>query len=197
MLNRVFTEAEMHLNMLKPLHPVWVSYGHQSCDGQPDQWELLGIDKHQCKWRLCHAYDHELNDDGPLYEFKPIVECPVDVRVRAAKVVRRLHERIVRSKEEYIPQVDEAIKEFTLSKDKVLLDRIRKNGIPWMGLQSALIGALPKIIEESERSRIAYANVPRAMDQLIGAGKWERDKRPCKSTGGKTTTTWLVLKPKA
>jgi DNA helicase HerA-like ATPase len=82
----------------------------------------------------------------------------------------------------------------TLTKDKVLLERIRKTGIPWMGLQSALIDALPKIIEESERGRIAYANVPRAMDQLIGAGKWDRDKRPCKSTGGKTTTTWLVLK---
>src|SRR5262249_15878994 len=112
-LNQLLTEAEQRLKSLKPLHPVWVDYDHDSGDGQPDRWEILGLVKYQSKWRLCHAYDNELNDDGSVYELKPIVECPVEIRVRAAKVVRRLHEEIVKSKEAYIPQVDEAIKELT------------------------------------------------------------------------------------
>jgi hypothetical protein len=82
----------------------------------------------------------------------------------------------------------------TLSKDTTLLDRVKRSGIPWMGVQSALISALPDVIEESERSKIAYANVPRAMDLLFGVGKWDREKRPSKSTSG--TTLWLVLKTK-
>jgi hypothetical protein len=111
-LNQLFTEVERHLKSLKPLHPVWVAFDLNQCDGQPDRWELLGLTKHGDKWRLCHAYDHDQNVYGPLHE-QPIVECPVEVRVRAAKVVRQLHEKIVKSKEEYIPLVDEAIKELT------------------------------------------------------------------------------------
>jgi hypothetical protein len=111
-LNQAFVEAEQRLKALKPLHPVWVDYNHDYCEGQPDQWELLGLFKHQGKWRLCHATDHEMNDCG-FDDIKPVVECPVDVRVRAAKIVRQLHEKIVKSKEEYIPQVDEAIRELT------------------------------------------------------------------------------------
>jgi hypothetical protein len=111
-LNLLFNATEQHLKALKPLHGVWVDYNHQSYDGQPGEWELLGLDKHQGKWRLCHGTDHDLNDYGVLNE-QPIVECPVDVRVRAVKVVRQLQEKIVKSKEEYIPTVDEAIKELT------------------------------------------------------------------------------------
>ncbi len=111
-LNQAFVEAEQLLKSLKPLHPVWIDYNRDSSDGQPDRWEVLGLNKYQGKWRLCHATDNELNEYG-CNDIKPIVECPVDVRVRAAKVVRQLHEKVVKSKEEYLPQVDEAIKELT------------------------------------------------------------------------------------
>jgi hypothetical protein len=109
-LNQALNEAEQRLKALKPLHPVWVAYEHQQFEGEPGFWELLGISKHQGKWRLCHGCDNDLNDYGPL-QVQPIVECNVDVRVRAARVVRQLHEEIVKSKEAYIPFVDEAINE--------------------------------------------------------------------------------------
>ena len=109
-LNQLFTEAEQIVKALRPLHSVWVDYGHDHCNGQPDCWDLLGITKHQGKWRLCHAIDNDLNEYGPL-EVKPIVECVVEVRVQAAKIVRQLREKIVKSKEQYVPKVDEAIKE--------------------------------------------------------------------------------------
>src|SRR5262249_39771199 len=107
-LNLLFVTAEQHLKALKALHPVWVCYAPNE-DGS---YEILGMTKHQEKWRLCHGYDHEQND-GPAIEVRPIMECPIDVRVRAAEVVRELKEKMVKSKEEYIPRVDEAIKQLT------------------------------------------------------------------------------------
>ncbi len=110
-LNMTFTTAEQHLKALKPLHPVWLQYELELFDG--GNCELLGLCKYQGKWRLCHAMDHDSAAGGLVEEIKPIVECAVDVRVRAAKVVRKLREKIVKSKEEYIPQVDAAIEELS------------------------------------------------------------------------------------
>ena len=94
-LNQAFVEAEKRLKALKPLHPVWLDYGHVRCEGEPEWWELLGLTKYQGKWRLCHASDHEMNDYG-FDNIKPVVECAVDVRVRAAKAVRQLHEAMTK-----------------------------------------------------------------------------------------------------
>ncbi len=107
-LNQLFTHVEQFLKSLKPPHDVWVYYDHEY-DGSMD---VLGLAKHQDKWRLCHAFDHERNDDGPL-SIQPVVECPVGIRIRASKQVRDLQAAIVRKKEEFIPLVDEAIQELT------------------------------------------------------------------------------------
>jgi hypothetical protein len=112
-LNQLFSIVEQRLKSLKPLQPVWHIYAHERIEGQVEEWELLGLTLYQGKWRLCHGHDHELNAEGPILDIKPIIECPVDIRVRASQVVRQLHEKIVQSKEEYIPQVDQAIKELT------------------------------------------------------------------------------------
>jgi hypothetical protein len=112
-LNQLYSIVEQRLKSLKPLHPVWLAYAHSHVEGQTDDWELLGLMLYQGKWRLCHGHDHDLNVDGPILDVKPIIECSVDIRVRATQVVPQLEERIVRSKEEYIPQVDQAINNLT------------------------------------------------------------------------------------
>jgi len=111
-LNQLLSEAERHLRGLKPVHPVWVDYERVYPPGGVAYWEVLGISKYVDRWRLCHAYDNEMNEEGFL-EIKPIVECPVEVRVRAANEVRRLHEAIIKSKEDYVPCVDKAIEDLT------------------------------------------------------------------------------------
>jgi hypothetical protein len=115
-LNQKFTEVELQLRELKPIYSVWVDYAHWSAPNGPDFWELLGLTKHQGKWRLCHAEDDEMNanveGEAPL-NIKPLVECPIEIRVRAAAEVRKLHEAIVKSKESFIPLVDQAIQELT------------------------------------------------------------------------------------
>jgi hypothetical protein len=107
-LNQHFAQAELLLKSLKPPHDVWVEYAHSGDEGSGRYWELLGIAKHQNKWRLCHAYDHDFEDRS---DSVPVVECPIEIRIRAAKLVRQLRERIVKAKEDFVPTVDEAIKE--------------------------------------------------------------------------------------
>ncbi|MDB5347274.1 MAG: hypothetical protein JWP89_5651 [Schlesneria sp.] len=116
-LNQRLVEAELHLRGLRPIHSVWVEYGHSSHpDGGPMEWEVLGITKLkerlQEKWRICHGEGRE-GSDFIVENLKPIIDCPVEMRVRAAGVVGKLHEAIVKSKEAYVPQVDAAIRELT------------------------------------------------------------------------------------
>jgi hypothetical protein len=109
-LNQLFVQAEQQLRSLKPPHAVWFPYAHRSYDYGVHFCDLIGLDKYNDAWRLLHATDNSENEEG--YEnITPIVECPVNVRIEAAKVVGRLHEEIVKAKEAYTSQVDEAINE--------------------------------------------------------------------------------------
>lgn len=71
------------------------------------------------------------------------------------------------------------------------LSKIRA-GIPWMGVQAALRDELPVVIELSERNQIAYNNVTRLLDTLLGAGAWRTERRQRKSGPG--LTSWIIVK---
>lgn len=51
----------------------------------------------------------------------------------------------------------------TVSKDTALIDRIRKSGIPWMGVLKALEEALPDVLDD--RHNVAYGLVPQFMNK--------------------------------
>jgi len=74
-----------------------------------------------------------------------------------------------------------------------LIDKIKRNGVPWMSIISFLKGALPTFIDEREREKMAYNNTRKSMDEIFGDGNWENDRRPSKSQPGKMTT-WIVIK---
>ncbi|MCI0724926.1 MAG: ATP-binding protein [Acidobacteria bacterium] len=76
--------------------------------------------------------------------------------------------------------------------DTATLDRIRKTGLPWRGVQQSLFEVLPGVLGSQERDKLAYRLVPRAMSETFGKDKWETEKRPSKSGSG--MTTWVVLK---
>lgn len=80
----------------------------------------------------------------------------------------------------------------TVANDKALMDRLRKNGIPWMGVVTALEYALPDLLED--RHDIAYKLVPRFLIETFGERDkaWETKKQPKKEGSG--TTTWVYLK---
>jgi len=109
--------AEAFFRHLKPIHAIWVAYGHEYEDsGHCNSWEMLGIVKCSNKWQLCHGWG--INDDVLVVDPRPIFDRPVDVRVRAAFAIRKLHEAIIKAKENYVPEVDKAIEEI----DSMLLD---------------------------------------------------------------------------
>jgi hypothetical protein len=76
--------------------------------------------------------------------------------------------------------------------NKPTLDRIRRTGLPWRGVQQSLFEALPDVLDTQERNNLAYRLVPRAMNEIFGKDKWETERRPSKSGSG--TTTWIILK---
>ena len=77
-----------------------------------------------------------------------------------------------------------------VAQDKVLLDRIRGNGLPWRGVVEALETALPDVLDD--RNKIAYDLVRQFMDELFGVDKWQTERRPSKTSSG--TTTWVVVR---
>lgn len=79
-----------------------------------------------------------------------------------------------------------------LRNDAKTLNTLRTTGIPWMGVLSLLQKALPNVIDQSERNRLAYSLVPMALDSVIGRDKWITEKRQKKSGPG--MTTYIVLK---
>jgi hypothetical protein len=78
----------------------------------------------------------------------------------------------------------------TVAQDKVTLDRISGNGLPWRGIIEALERALPDLLDG--RKDIAHNLVRPFMDSVFGPDKWETERRPSKSSSG--MTTWVVLK---
>ena len=74
----------------------------------------IGFRKHEGKWRLCFMkyyadYIGPQNSDPIIW--KPIVECMVEDRVCAAPHIGLLREEIVKSKEDFVPKVEQAIYE--------------------------------------------------------------------------------------
>ena len=110
-LSQLLTEAELHLRVLKPLRPVWIAYNHHEIGNGFTACDMLGMLKRGEKWRLCHAYSDDM--EGNITDVQPIIECPIEIRLRAANQVRKLHEEMVKAKEQIIPEVDAAIKELT------------------------------------------------------------------------------------
>ena len=74
--------------------------------------------------------------------------------------------------------------------DAKFLERIRRRGVPWRGVQERIKQELPDSLPN--RDQIAYELVPRAMNAAFGAqsSHWDTVKRPSRSGSGKTT--WII-----
>lgn len=108
-LNKALCVAELRLKELRPFQAVWVHYNHQTDDVTgAGLYEALGIDKVNSQWRLVHGHDDDRNEGLP-YNVKPLVECPINVRIRAVQELYKLKAKIVAVKEKFIPEVENAI----------------------------------------------------------------------------------------
>ncbi len=80
----------------------------------------------------------------------------------------------------------------TFKNDLTTIQRIKQKGLPWMGILKVLENALPDIIDERDRNKIAYNNVRRALNEVFGEGNWDTEKRLKRDESG--STTWVVIK---
>lgn len=80
-----------------------------------------------------------------------------------------------------------------VSSDTAFMDRIRRNGIPWMAVVKALEDALPDLVAES--NKMAYNLVPRFLTEKFGERDkgWETKRQP-KKDGSGGTTPWIYVK---
>jgi hypothetical protein len=78
-------------------------------DGQFEEYHHLGIQRYSGKWRLCYG-SYGTGQMPEVRDWKPLVECNVDLRVHAVKFIDGLKEKIIDSGKKFIPQMDEAIK---------------------------------------------------------------------------------------
>ncbi|NJD04089.1 MAG: DUF87 domain-containing protein [Ruminiclostridium sp.] len=83
----------------------------------------------------------------------------------------------------------------TFMNDITRMERVRQNGLPWMDILKVIENALPDVIDQQERNRVAYGIVPRALNEVFGEGNWDTDKRPKRDGSG--MTTWVVIKNKS
>jgi len=83
----------------------------------------------------------------------------------------------------------EVIKAFRA--DRQFLEKLRRYGVPWRGVQERLKGELPNRL--SDRDKVAYGLVPKAMEAVFGQQEvaWKTERRPSKSGSG--YTTWIVI----
>jgi hypothetical protein len=80
-----------------------------------------------------------------------------------------------------------------VASDTGFIDRIRKGGIPWMGIIVALENALPDVV--SDRNDRANKLVPRFLTETFGERDkgWETKKQPKKDGSGKMVL-WVHVK---
>jgi hypothetical protein len=116
-LNALWEQIEEKLIALQTPRQVSVVYDSQT---NPETGEIihsmLGLAKIGGNWRLCHDF---LHDSDPFESnWKPITDCSAEIRVEAAQHVTKLKEEIIRTAEEFLPKIDNAI----ASLDKMLSD---------------------------------------------------------------------------
>ncbi len=80
-------------------------------DGHGEYQHLLGMIKQKGGWRLCYAHHYE-NYCHPDREvsWKPLVDCSIEARLRAAPHVEKLRDKIIEEKEKLMPELENAIK---------------------------------------------------------------------------------------
>ena len=118
-MNAVLEKHEKRLREMKSARDVPVVINswpdHNPQYGPVGEYQqFLGLIKYDGKWRLCYSNHYESYTGGHPDEdrsptWQPLVECSVEDRVYAAKHIGKLRDAIVKSKEEFLPKVEEAI----------------------------------------------------------------------------------------
>jgi hypothetical protein len=110
-LTALWRKIETRLIGLQHPRHVWYEYytGTSGNPENPDDYDCcyIGIAKFAGKWRLCHGESNRRWSSE--ISWRPITDCSVEERLRAAKCVGKLEAKIIESGEQTLPKLDEAI----------------------------------------------------------------------------------------
>jgi hypothetical protein len=116
-IEALWTKAEEDLKRFRIPHRVEHCYdSNYDCGGYPEHRALWWA-RYGKGWRIVHevriAYS-EIDDGRPdeSCEWKPITECPLDVRLSMISEFENLRRKVIEAAEKAVPTLDEAISSF-------------------------------------------------------------------------------------
>ena len=82
-----------------------------------DERTYLAYCRVKNQWRICVTTETDWlpgqpEDDTTLVDTKPVVECPVDVRLEMFDWFDKLYQEVVKTAEEYVPKIIKAVNRF-------------------------------------------------------------------------------------
>jgi hypothetical protein len=133
-LTALWLKAEEELTKLhvpRTVCHVYADYEEDWHDPGSTVCLCLGLVKIKGKWRICHGA-FQAHYAGEPDSWTPINDCSAETRVWAAKHLPGLREAVVKSAEDFVPKVDDAIKALkgALNTDinELLAERAKFNG---------------------------------------------------------------------
>ena len=114
-IEALWKQAEEDLKRFRIPHAVQHCYFSDYDHGYPEHHALWWT-RHGKAWRIVHeirtAYS-EVDDKHPdECEWKPITECPLDLRLAMIAEFKNLRQKVVEAAEQAVPTLDEAISSF-------------------------------------------------------------------------------------
>lgn len=121
-LKAVWEAHEKALKDMRPIVPVECCYANETHeDGFAEHSYYLGYWRDNGQWRIFHGYQLEPHQER--IDWTPIHEAAAKLRVKAAEHIDDLRKAIVTSKEEFIPELDNAIATLANGLDNYKLDK--------------------------------------------------------------------------
>jgi hypothetical protein len=114
-IEALWKQAEEDLKRFRIPHPVEHSYFSDYEHSYPEHHALWWM-RYGKAWRIVHeirmAYS-EVNEKRPdECEWKPITECPLDVRLAMISEFENLRKKVIDAAEQAVPTLDNAISSF-------------------------------------------------------------------------------------
>jgi hypothetical protein len=108
-LTELWNAVEAKVLSMQPPRHISHFFAEHTFENGLSAYDLLGLQRHGGRWRVCYARAYEWNDDEAP-DWRPIVDCSTEVRVQAANHIEPFMEEVVKSGKDYIPKVDEAVR---------------------------------------------------------------------------------------
>ena len=113
-IEALWNKAEEDLKRFRIPHAVEHCYA-SDYEGYPTHYSLVWM-RYGKGWRICHevrtAYS-EIDEKHPdECEWKPIIECSLDVRLAMIPHFEALRKKVIEAAEKAVPTLDEAISSF-------------------------------------------------------------------------------------